>query len=308
MYFPFLRGKQYELVMLREQAALLGTTSIHPVIEPVRPNLTALERLCKPLIEHGVAFTILTGSTVGSPPAREELVDWMDSYFSSYDNFYKGLRIDTSTNLEELEEMEEGDRILYFHAMQVGNDLIERIAPHPEAIHLFAEEQCGKLYRKRFSRKEGHRVLVRDGFEQRRNRDYPLSEHFSDLHATYPDEGMDGFGDYSIVGEDYSDTGGPAHAVAIHVTYLSGDDDMHICHFLSERRDSPIDPGGKFLEALDRMKMALEDEEFPILKTKAIVEFMDLHKREHFPGLGYVKKLSMQHHTELIANYLGKPR
>ena len=30
---------------------------------------------------------------------------------------------------------------------------------------------------------------------------------------------MDGFGDFLIVGDDYSDTGGPAYAVAIHLTF-----------------------------------------------------------------------------------------
>lgn len=42
-----------------------------------------------------------------------------------------------------------------------------------------------------------------------------------------------------------------------------------------------------------------------ILETEAIGEFRDLHAKGHFPGLGYVKKLSMKHHIETLADYLG---
>lgn len=41
-------------------------------------------------------------------------------------------------------------------------------------------------------------------------------------------------------------------------------------------------------------------------KSKAYNEFKGLYNQKHFPGLGYVKKLSMQHHIELIADFLTK--
>ena len=37
--------------------------------------------------------------------------------------------------------------------------------------------------------------------------------------------------------------------------------------------------------------------------TSAIEEFRYLHERQHYPGLGYVKKLSMKHHIETLAAY-----
>ncbi len=40
-----------------------------------------------------------------------------------------------------------------------------------------------------------------------------------------------------------------------------------------------------------------------ILETKAVQEFRKLHKEGHFPGLGHVKKLSMNHHIETLAHY-----
>ena len=116
---------------------------------------------------------------------------------------------------------------------------------------------------------------------------------------------MNGFGDFLIVGDDYSESGGPAYAVAIHLTFIDADQDdsMFIYHFVSERQDTPTDPAGKFAEALDEMMATLNDRHSKVLETSAVQEFRLLHKQRHFPGLGYVKKLSMKHHIETLAHY-----
>ena len=114
---------------------------------------------------------------------------------------------------------------------------------------------------------------------------------------------MDGFGDFLIVGDDYSEGGGPAYAVAIHLTFIDPeqDDSMQIYHFKSERQDTPKDPAGKFAEALSDMMDTLNASGSNVLETSAVKEFRMLHEKGHFPGLGYVKKLSMNHHIETLA-------
>jgi len=44
MYYPYLRGKQYELILLRENAKLMKDASMVPIIEPVKKNLTSLNK------------------------------------------------------------------------------------------------------------------------------------------------------------------------------------------------------------------------------------------------------------------------
>jgi hypothetical protein len=116
---------------------------------------------------------------------------------------------------------------------------------------------------------------------------------------------MDGFGDFLIVGDEYSESGGPAYAIAIHLTFIDPDQDdsMQIYHFKSERQDTPKDPAGKFAEALANMMNVLNGPRSKVLETNAVKEFRMLHKQGHFPGLGYVKKLSMNHHIETLADY-----
>ena len=81
---------------------------------------------------------------------------------------------------------------------------------------------------------------------------------------------------------------------------------MFVYHFVSESQDTPTDPAGKFGEALDLMMAKLNSNRSKILETEAVLEFRDLHRRGHFPGLGYVKKLSMKHHIETMSAYLGQ--
>jgi len=40
-----------------------------------------------------------------------------------------------------------------------------------------------------------------------------------------------------------------------------------------------------------------------VAETRAVAEFRGLYKQGHFPGLGYIKELSMSHHIQTLARY-----
>ncbi len=81
---------------------------------------------------------------------------------------------------------------------------------------------------------------------------------------------------------------------------------MRISHFLSERQDTLTDPAGKFAESLEKLMSEINRQGTHLLRTNAVEAFMDLHEREHYPGLGFVKKLSMQHHMETMASFFNQ--
>lgn len=61
MYQPYLRGKQFELIALRELAESMGETGVvHPVIEPVKESTSTLRLTIEKLKENNVAYTVLT--------------------------------------------------------------------------------------------------------------------------------------------------------------------------------------------------------------------------------------------------------
>jgi hypothetical protein len=51
MYHPYFRGKQYELITVRELAPLLATSEFRPIIEPVKESLGGLQKALDAVIE-----------------------------------------------------------------------------------------------------------------------------------------------------------------------------------------------------------------------------------------------------------------
>lgn len=312
MYYPYFRGKQFELILLRDNAKFLAENKIHPIIEPVKENFAGLTKAMKALHEVNAPSTIIINPQVGENPISESLIskELLQEALKDFNSFSIGYILHAGSKIGELVALLEKFKKRHFtiihYGFKDGKTLGSELEKHSNVTrHVFIEGFAQKLYQRHFKKDGITRILIRDGFKaQKKNSLYPLNEHFSDLHLTYEDEGVDGFGDYLITGDDFRESGGPAYAVAIHLTYLDNDDDMNIFHFLSDQTDSPTDPGGKFIEALDKLVKEIEKQKSQIFKSTACKEYLSLHKQSHYPGLGYVKKLSMQHHLELIADYL----
>jgi len=314
MYYPYLRGKQFELILLRDNAEFLAKNNIYPIIEPVKSDFTALTRSMKAMNENGVNCTLIVNPQAGQKPipASSILKELIEDSFKEYKNISLGYILHAKSKIYDLVALLKRYHTFSFTILHYGYPNGKELATAMEDFkniktHVFIEGFAGKLYQRYLKKDSIKRILIRSGFRsQVKNANYPPSEHFSDLHITYPDEGMDGFGDYLIVGDEYTETGGPAYAVAIHLTYLNDDNDMFIYHFISDQTNSPTDPGGKFLEAIAKLVKAIKKPKPPIFKSRACAEYIELYQKQHYPGLGYVKKLSMQHHIELIANFIGR--
>ena len=300
------------MILLRDNAEFLAKNNIHPIIEPVKSDFSALTRAMKVINEKGVDCTLIVNPKAGQDPVPTSRItqELIEVGFREYNNISIGYMLDAKSNIDDLIALLKKYCDFSFTILHYGYTNGKKLATAIDGFdniktHVFIEGFAGKLYQRHLKREGIKRILIRNGFKpQKKNALYPPNEHFSDLHITYQDEGMDGFGDYLIVGDDYTETGGPAYAVAIHLTYFDNDDDMFIYHFISDKTDSPTDPGGKFLEALVKLAKEIKRPNSPIYESNACSEYLEFFKKQHYPGLGYVKKLSMQHHIELIANYI----
>jgi len=306
MYYPYLRGKQNELILLREQAELISKSKVMPIIEPVKKNISPLNRAIEQLDNYNTKYILIINPIYGDFKNDNTVII---QNIHSYKNLIIGLIITAESKLDEiintLKQFQEYEVAIIHQGFTNGKELAKNIPNYKVTKNIFVNTEQNKLYQRNF-RGLGERILVRDTFKKTTNAHYPPEEHFSDLHITYVDEGMDGFGDFLIAGSEYSESGGPARAVAIHLTYLKETDEenMYIKHYVSERVEGISDPGGKFLEALKKLVEDINTytDEFD---TNACIKYEELYRDEHFPGLGYVKKLSMQHHLEIIAKFLG---
>ncbi|TXH87205.1 MAG: ATP-binding protein [Rhodoferax sp.] len=309
MYYPYFRGKQFELIAIRESANVLAQSDFCPIIEPVRETLKGLHKTLTEICQaNGKAVVIVNPLHGDHSEDGKDITDLLTESYLDKPGVSAGILLrESMTPAEALECYEKhlAHQPMFIHAgFTEARAFAELLGEKlPETRHVFFEAQCGKLYRRHY---DGcFRVLLRDGFHKRKNADHPPLEDFSDLHITYKDEGMNGFGDFLIVGDDFSEGGGPAYAVAIHLTFIEPqkDDAMYIYHFVSTTRDTPTDPAGKFGQALAKLVEKYDSGSSNLYNTSAIQELKELHAKGHFPGLGVVKKLSMKHHIETLSTF-----
>ena len=309
LYYPYFRGKQFDLLTIRETAPTLASAGFVPIIEPVRGALNGLSRALDAVVENnGHAILIVNPQHGELSGAGEPLTSMLEEKYLGMRNISAGILLTTERTLGEATSCYRAHTShtpVFVHAgFQHAKGLAAYLGtPNKEQLHVFSDEPGVKTSARHF--RGATRVLLKNGFIKRKNRDYPLLERFSDLNVTYPDEGMDGFGDFLIVGDEYLDGGGLPLVLAIHLTFIDPDQDdmMWIYHFKSKLHATQKDPAGKFAEALAEMMTILDQPGCKVYETEAVQEFRELFAKKHFPGLGYIKKLSMSHHIQTFAEY-----
>lgn len=305
-YFPYLRGKQFELLAIRESSEVIARNDFMPIIEPVRSATSGLGRVLSALDEAQGKCCVIINSQLGSAPSSGESLNFLEGYRDS-DRVVPAILFPSDLHDVVTQRIQEWGRVVVVHrGMASREDVDSLLAWLPDTqVHVFHDDHTSTLYRRRYYGKT--RVLLNDGFLRvESNSRYPYSSPFSDLYLTYGDQGVEGFGDFLTVGDDYREGGGPAYAVALHITYIDAEQDyaLAIRHFISDTNDTPTDPANKFAEALSKLAADVNGPNSEIPRTEAIEEFLALHSRGHFPGLGYVKKLSVKHHLEVVAQAL----
>lgn len=299
MYYPILRGKQFELIALRELAGHIKSDVIRPVIEPVRGNLAPLIKTLEVLSESGIVPLVIMNPTIG------DFIKGSEGLFELTEitaKFTPCIKVRSSEDLSLLARLglslsdsaifiESGiDKALVGQLQEASCVLVNKDRVHSGAISRL-----------------NNVVLFGDFFEKKvRNADYKEKSFYSSLHTewrTY--KNAIGFGDYTILSEEYSEAGGPAYVVTIHLSYVDGDefDAMYIRHFSSFNDDSPANPGGKFKSALDKVSEYILGNPGVFVETLGLNELLNL-RGNPFPGLGQVKKYSMKHHIETTCEFV----
>jgi hypothetical protein len=308
MYLPYLRGKQYELLALRELCALpLDHNKIFPIVEPLKTTLKSIETALMALQRIGVQMQLIVnpehGELKGNGNAVLDFIDHMRSI--GVDNVIPTYMILSDRDFAYFEStatrrgyLESGYSLV--HLNQISNVAALKALVNATAIRFNVIHVTHQMSLKRgFT--NGDLTLLSDPFnKQKRNSDYisVTDEFFSNDYLYYTDEKFSAFSDYLTIGAEYIEGGMLPYAVAIHLTYVHQDSkEIWIRHFISDSNEDYSDTPGKFGEALDKLIDFIDAES---LHTIACEQFRDYHSRGAFPGLGVVKKLSIMHHIELI--------
>ena len=306
MYFPYFRGKQFELILLREQAEFLAANHQVPIIAPVRSNTKQLEKCINSLNEKIARHIVIMNPSAGDHANDYSAIHSLLRSIPANSFTITGIKLTYDLTKEQIRDLldalpTESFALIHAgyqnHAWLVAELSSRQLTP---TFNIFLANP-GHLYKNAFA---NNSVVIRDGFQLMRNRDYPPEEFFSDLHITYSRDRFDHFGDYLTIGEQYKEGGGPAYAVAIHLTYLNINDEntIWIKHYISDSNFDISDVANKAKEALTKLENDYQAQNFQIPNTPALLELLDYRARNHFPGLGMLKKLSMWHHLHVVAS------
>ena len=307
MYYPYLRGKQFELLALREFVTnYAGTCQVFPIIEPVKSSFNSMKLAIKKLNEVNVSFALILNPKKGELIGKFETVlseleevllegVWTPAYIVDYKNS-KGI----SVHINEMN---------YNSVMLICDEGVD--TNQPAFKHLLEMNQVSKvvftdnnrLFKRELSRLQKKAIRIDDKFNaQKRNSDYVdiPEEQFSEEVFYYIEDNFAGFSDYTVLSSEYIDGGMLPKALAIHFTYQKNKE-IWIRHFVSDTNDDNSNIQGKFAEAT--IKAIQFFDKLPYTNN-ALEELKRYYNTEQYPGLGVLKKLSIKSHLELINNIL----
>lgn len=237
MYFPYLRGRQFELIALRE--LLEGkriSEKVIPIIEPVKPSSTLLKTL-ETFVKNDREIAVVFNPTVGDfakklKEMREEdskVANEMYDLLTQNDKVIKSYIMDRGILSEIKSEASKNKYLIINLNRDCLDDFLDA---YEDTLPRFTLIPDDRAFRRVIP---DSKVLFEDNFnKQSRNIDYidNQDEFFSDSHLYYQNENYVGFADYSVVGEEFNESGFAPVAVAIHVVYFDKKKELRIHHFV----------------------------------------------------------------------------
>lgn len=305
MYYPYLRGRQYELLALRELASEgLISNNIIPVVEPIKLTST-FDGCMKAFVDKKSLIALIFNPVVGELTDVPSVFDQLHSRFlnSNYMIVPTLLLNHNAETVMNLITSNGTDFGVVAAALNSRDSLDIYETVFPQYAPRFTLCPDDRLIRRKVYR---GKILFEDRFNKKdRNADYndPDDEFFSDDHLYFKDDNYNGFGDFTIVGDDYIEAGFAPYAVAIHIVYFDTERILRIHHFVSDSNDDTSDVAGKYYEAVSKLARWYHAGQ-PCQLTKALSIFLDHADTGYYPGLPTVKKLSIMHHFELMSNFL----
>lgn len=317
--FPYLRGRQNELLCLREllDAGKLSSKVI-PIIEPVKFSSTLFSTLTK-FIEMGHQVIVIRNPEVGSfrkesgdmikniekesdEKKKEKIRKTLEGYKEVWNNpqIQKAYLVDDDViSMVREKKLDAKDVVMinikkgnYRYYEEYGEEIIGKytVVPKGGDFEDIIEDDI---------------IILEDSYRKaKRNIDYIENpdELFSRNHIVYKKRGFVGFSDFSMVGNDFDESGFAPLAIAIHIMYFGNRDELKIHHFVSESNESISDPARKFEEAMNKL---VNWENFDIIpKTIGLDNLIECYNIGKFPGLGVIKKYSLMHHIQMMGEYL----
>lgn len=308
MYLPYLRGKQFELLALRSFAQThMGHSCIMPIIEPVKKNTKALEQAFNVMFECHQEFAVVLNPYDGDfrHPINNDILELCPSLNTREGWTAVYIYQSNSTGTKILEHAKKNNlsdiMILFNQSLNFDNEDVSNLL-RDGLIKFVVITNSSRSIRAKLRRLQKNVISLEDHFRIRsKNADYinPDDEFYSDDFAFYQDDNLWGYGDYTTLSKDFIEGGMLPYAIAIHLTYKKSDEEINVHHFVSDSNFDQSNIQGKFIEAARKIEPFYEMNHLD--RTSAVEELISkAQSYDGYPGLGYLKKLSILNHLELI--------
>lgn len=313
MYFPYLRGKQFELIALREINSFIKNKNlISPIIEPVKASTGSLEKTLESLKRHDFNFNLVINPSVGDLTGKKgikSIIDLIGPLLGDYKNYQPAIIISEKSKIDDFQDSIVSKKLvnlcLIFNGVPEEEEKLFKYMERGNVKYVVINEAIASKRFLRNIRNLGiEKVTLSDPFKVlKRNADYLLKddEFFSDEHLYFTEDRYVGFSDFLTVGQDYTESGFLPFAVVIHLTYFNKRDELWVRHFVSDTNEDSTDVAGKFEEALNKL---IKFKNEVGIKSVACKQFEELYRSGSYPGLGSIKKLSILHHIEFVFTFL----
>ncbi len=312
MYFPYLRGKQYELLALRDfSSGNQNKDKVVPIVEPVKKEFGGLNTAITTMLGSGLKFAMILNPNDGDfrhPNVNNDILGSLTSLVGANGGWIPAYIYKRNGKIL-LNHIEQNNlhqvMVILPNGVDVNDEDLMEFLRDESVAYIVNGNNGNRSTRARLLRLNKQLISLEDRFNNKvRNADYADSddEFFSDDFAYYNADGLFGFSDYTVLPKDFIEGGMMPYAIAIHLTYQKADDQIFVHHFVSDSNFDQSNVRGKFHEAAVKIAPFYSTN---IIHTLAVDELIEKANQEDgYPGLGYIKKLSILNHLELINGIL----
>jgi len=299
-YYPYFRGRMYDLLALKELCENNQLSSkIVPIIEPVRDSKELLQTV-QTFINNEQPFSVVANPQV-SVYGLNDTKSFPLPDLTALKFFSPSAVLAADFSSEYLNKNSYQQSLLIVHNYEMlkvyqNTPMLETVdkvlIPDEARIHQLVQSKA---------------VLLTDPLTFVRHvADYANleDEYFEPANWYQQVDNYNGFGDYSMVGHVYFDKGMPSRAIALHLIYVTNDGTLRIHHFVSDSNERMSGQKSKFFEALKKMVAWTDSNIAGLNRTPGLLELLSYENQEKFPGLGIVKKLLIKHHLQLMSRLL----
>ncbi|GGC90192.1 sce7725 family protein [Enterococcus wangshanyuanii] len=283
MYYPYFRGKQFDLLAL---TTLLTnqrlSKNIVPIIDPVK-NSATLKKFLVEIKKKQHPFFMIQNPQAG---------DFLTLTGANYLNL---LSVPKASIIDQPIETFPNNAQLF---------IAERAAPVLESD--WQSNQIPVLLPEEFrllQKVQGPKILSQDVYTRLPRAEFYQEcpdELFSTAHLTFHKRGFIGFSDFSIDSRIYYEQSYPSKYLSLHLVYFEKEV-LRIHHFLSTNEElSQKEQFFDLMEQLILWKETLCGEE----TTLGFTLLLEAFSADKFPGMGVMRKAAVMHHLELMSRYL----